>query len=203
VRVGLLLAGGKSRRMGGGDKFLREIEGARLIDRTRARIDPQVDQTLVSVNGNADSVVDLGLPIVEDSAILAGHGPLVGILAGLRWAAEHVGGNALIVSVPSDTPFVPRDLVLRLEAARLAADAEIGVASSSGRLHYAVAAWPPSLADELEAWLLNDSGSAIRAFLHTRRIAVAEFTAPYDPFLNVNAPEDIGRARSIQVAFSP
>lgn len=183
--------------MGGGDKFLREIDGVRLIELTLERLAAQVDRTLVSVNGNIDSIADLGLTSVEDPPGVAGRGPLSGILAGLAWTASNIGEDGLMLSIPADLPFAPLDLAARLNEARTAGRAEIAVASSVGRLHYAVGLWPAKLAGALERWLEGSNDSAVRSFLKSRNVVVAEFEGRSDPFFNINTPADLVHARSM------
>jgi molybdopterin-guanine dinucleotide biosynthesis protein A len=197
VTLGLILAGGRSRRMGGGDKFLLPLGGETLLAHTRRRLAGQVERVAVSVNGNAPSVADLGLDVVEDLPGFADRGPLGGILAGLGWAARAAGPASDVMSVPADTPFLPLDLTVRLRAARRMANAEIAVAGSAGRVHFAVALWPAGLAGELAGWLRGQRGSAIHAFLAGRRVATVDFDGPYDSLLNVNAPRDLERARAV------
>jgi molybdopterin-guanine dinucleotide biosynthesis protein A len=188
--------------MGGDDKFLLPLGGETLLAHTRRRLAPQVERLAVSINGNAPSVAGMGLDLVEDLPGLADRGPLGGILAGLGWAAREVGPASDVLSVPADTPFLPADLASRLRMARRAARAEIAVAASGGRTHFAVALWPAGLATELTVWLRGQQGSAIHAFLAGRRVAIADFTGPYDSLLNVNAPPDLELARAMLDRFS-
>lgn len=102
LHVGVVLAGGRSTRMGGGHKFLREIAGVTLLDRVIERLRPQVDLLVVSTAGNS-SPLDSGLTIVTD--VFADAGPLAGIHAAAAWAKRAVGADARIVTVPADTPF--------------------------------------------------------------------------------------------------
>jgi molybdopterin-guanine dinucleotide biosynthesis protein A len=200
--VGLILAGGRSRRMGGGDKFLLPLGDETLLARTRRRLAPQVERLAVSVNGNAPSVAGAGLDIIEDLPELADRGPLGGILAGLDWAGREAGPASDLLSVPADTPFLPLDLASRLRRARQAAGAEIAVAASAGRVHFAVALWPAGLAAAMAAWLHGARGSAIHAFLAERRVVTVDFAGPYDSLLNVNAPPDLARAQAVLDRFS-
>lgn len=104
VRLGVLLAGGRSRRMGGGDKFRRELMGTTLIERVRSRVDQQVDCLAVS-GARQSRLYDLGMLVIEDGIVDAG--PLGGIHAALRWAYGAFGEQAIVLTVPADTPFIP------------------------------------------------------------------------------------------------
>lgn len=201
--VGAILAGGRSRRMGGGDKFLLALDGERLVDRVVRRLTGQVDRLVVTVNGNAAAVVDLGLPLVEDVPEFAGQGPLSGVLAALRWADAAAGRDALVLTAPADVPFLPLDLAARLAAASEEQGADIAVASSGGQLQYPVALWRAAVADDMEGWLRREGRSAVRGYMASRPVAVAEFAGPYDAFFNVNLPEDLAEARAIARRFRP
>src|SRR5215813_12117556 len=118
--LGLVLAGGLARRMGGGDKTHIRIGGKTILERVLARFGPQCGQVILNANGDPARFADTGLPVVADD-VPGFAGPLAGILAGLDWAAAHAPGVADIASVPGDCPFLPADLVARLAAARAAA----------------------------------------------------------------------------------
>src|SRR5262249_45912358 len=120
--LGLVLAGGLARRMGGGDKARIRIGGKTILERVLARLKPQCTAIIINPNGDPARFADPGLPVVADS-VPDFAGPLAGILAGLDWAAAQRGDLAEVVSVPGDCPFLPRDLVARLAAAREAAGA--------------------------------------------------------------------------------
>jgi molybdenum cofactor guanylyltransferase len=111
--VGLLLAGGLSRRMSGGDKSLRLLAGRPLLQHVVDRLRPQVDGLVLNAHGDPDRFAGFDLPVVADS-IPDFAGPLAGVLAGLDWAAENRPDCSFIVSVATDAPFLPEDLVNRL-----------------------------------------------------------------------------------------
>ena len=107
--VGLLLAGGQSRRMGGGDKALRLLGGRSLLERVIERLRPQTAALVLNANGDPRRFAGFGLPVVADS-IADFAGPLAGILAGLDWAAAHRPNCPVVASVATDAPFLPEDL---------------------------------------------------------------------------------------------
>ncbi len=146
--LGLVLAGGLARRMGGGDKPLRPIAGMTILDRVLARLRPQCDRIILNANGDPSRFAPTGLPVVPDN-VPGFAGPLAGILAGLDWAAEHAPGVEWIASVPGDCPFLPRDLVVRLDAARVAAGRPLACARSGEWRHPVVGLWPTRLRDDL------------------------------------------------------
>ncbi|WAJ31485.1 molybdenum cofactor guanylyltransferase MobA [Antarcticirhabdus aurantiaca] len=195
--IGLVLAGGLSRRMGGGDKPLRLVGGETILDRVVARLVPQCDGLVLNANGDPARFAALGLPVVSDP--LPDHpGPLAGILAGLDWAAEHRPDAALLASVAGDGPFLPPDLVERLRAARSAAGATIAVAASGGRDHPVIALWPVALRGALREALVGEGLRKVGAFVGRFPVARAEWpTDPVDPFFNANTPDDLAEAERL------
>src|ERR1700753_1158519 len=153
--LGLVLAGGLARRMGGGDKALIEIGGTTILDRVIARLAPAVTGLILNANGDPARFARYGLPVVADS-VPDFAGPLAGILAGLDWAAAHAPEIAGIVSVPGDCPFLPRDVVPRLHAVRAAANTPLACARSGDWRHPVVGLWPLALRDDLRHALLDE-----------------------------------------------
>ncbi|WP_114965346.1 molybdenum cofactor guanylyltransferase MobA [Alkalilacustris brevis] len=191
---GVILAGGLASRMGGGDKGLRRIGERRLIDHVIARLSAQCAPLAINANGDPARLAEFGLPVLPDS--LADHpGPLAGVLAGLDWAAG-LGARA-IVTAAADTPFLPPDLVARLQAA--AGPSGLALAGSrdaDGKLwrHPTFGLWPVALREDLREAL---TGGLRKIVLWTDRhgAGLAEFPAqPFDPFFNVNTPDDIAIA---------
>ncbi len=195
--LGVILAGGRATRMGGGDKGLRIVGDRRLIDHVLERLRPQVAEIAINANGDPSRFAEFGLPVLPDS--IAGHpGPLAGVLAGLDWAAGQ--GARAIVTVAADTPFFPRDLVARLQDAAgpeglaLAASRD---AEGTWQRHPTFGLWPVALNEDLRAAL---RGGLRKIVLWTDRHAAgrADFESdPIDPFFNVNTPEDIARAEEL------
>ena len=189
--LGVILAGGLARRMGGGDKGLRQVGGERVLDRLVRRIGPQVAGLAINANGNPARFADLGLPVVMDT-VPDRPGPLAGVIAGLDWAASHPSGAAWIVTVPGDCPFLPTNLVARLHAGRGTAD--FACAASSGRTHPVVALWPLSRGDALRQ-AVQDGERKIDAFTgRYATVAIEWHVDGVDPFFNVNTPEDLAEA---------
>jgi molybdopterin-guanine dinucleotide biosynthesis protein A len=191
--LGVILAGGLSRRMGGGDKPLRHLAGRTLLDRVVERFAPQCGLgVLLNANGDPTRFAGFPGPIVPDG--VPDHpGPLAGILAALDHAAVHHPSATHVASVTGDAPFLPLDLVDRLRAGL--SGAPIAMASSAGREHFTVALWAVSLRDDLRASLVGRGERRVGAFLHRHGAAAVDWaTDPVDPFLNVNTPEDLAVA---------
>ena len=195
--LGLVLAGGLARRMGGGDKALIDIGGITILDRVLARLRPQCTSIVLNANGDPSRFSRFGLPVIADD-ISDFAGPLAGILAGLDWAAENAGGADWAVSVPGDCPFLPRDLVARLHQARLESGSALACARSGEWRHPVVALWPVALRAALRRALVEEEVRKIEIWTARHGVAVAEWAAePVDPFFNVNTPEDHARASAI------
>ena len=195
--LGLVLAGGLARRMGGGDKPLLRIGNETLLDRTLARFAPQCDGMVINANGDPARFASLRLPVVADS-VPDFAGPLAGILAGLDWAAEHEPEIAWMASVPGDCPFLPFDLVRCLHDARLETATPLACAKSGNWRHPVVALWRVDLRDDLRLALTKESLRKIEVWTARHGVAVAEWLVdPVDPFFNVNTPEDLAKAIDI------
>lgn len=199
--MGVVLAGGQSRRMGGGDKSLAPFGGGTLIENAIGKLSPQVSQLVISANGDPARFDHFAIPVIADS--LTGFaGPLAGLLATMRWTAKVRPDAQFVATVACDTPFFPDDLVQRLRAALAGRDRAIAIAASDGRTHQVFGLWPVALADDLEEAL----NSGVRKVLEwARRYEVIEVNfdfvqlagGSFDPFLNVNTPEDLCEANRL------
>lgn len=194
---GLILAGGLARRMGGGDKALIDVGGKPLLAHVIARLAPQVAGLALSANGDMARFASFGLPVVADD-VPGFAGPLAGVLAGLDWLARERPDATHAVSVAGDTPFLPSDLVARLSAARVAAKARLACAASGGRRHPVIALWPVDLRFDLRRALVEEDIRKIEWFMRRHAVAMVDWpSAPFDPFFNINAPEDLAAAERL------
>ena len=193
--IGVILAGGLARRMGGGDKPLVEIAGRPILQHVIDRLKPQCGLLAINANGDPARFSAFGLPVICDS-VEGFAGPLAGVLAGMDFGAAK--GAAHVLSAPGDTPFLPADLLSRLRAARTRTGATIAVAASKGRTHHAVALWPVALRDDLRRALVAEDERRVSAFIGRYANVIVDWPIePYDPFFNVNRPEDLARADAI------
>jgi molybdenum cofactor guanylyltransferase len=190
---GLILAGGRSSRMGT-EKAALKLGEDTILGHIIRRVTPQVSE--LAINAAAPPAQAENLPLLSD--IVEGQlGPLAGILSGMRHYGESPASHFL--SVPCDSPFVPLDLAERLTAAIADADT-IVVAASLDRTHPVFALWPTALGDDLEEWLADEDNRRINAFLRRHRTVTVDFAAvqtghgDLDPFLNINTPDDYDRA---------
>jgi molybdopterin-guanine dinucleotide biosynthesis protein A len=197
--LGLVLAGGRATRMGGGDKSLLLLDDRPILAHVVERLRPQVDLLALNANGDPARFAAFGLPVLPDS-VPGFAGPLAGVLAGLDWAAGE--GAAAIVTAAGDTPFFPRDLVATLRAA--AAEAGAGLAEAAtpgegrGARHPTFGLWPVALREELRS-ALAAGVRKVTAWTEPLGCAQAVFADP-DAFFNVNTPEDLLRARTLAEA---
>ncbi len=194
---GVLLAGGLARRMGGGDKPMRTIGGKTILQRVIARLAPQCAGLVLNANGDPARFASFGLPVIADD-VADFPGPLAGILAALDWMAANRPEVKRVLSAAADCPFLPRDLVARLEAARAAGNAELAVAASDGQTHPVVGLWSVHLRDELRHALVKEDIRKIDRW--TARYPLATVTwqvNPLDPFFNANTVDDIAEAERL------
>jgi molybdenum cofactor guanylyltransferase len=195
--LGLVLAGGLARRMGGGDKTRIRIGGKTILERVLARFKPQCTAVILNANGDPARFADTGLPVVPDT-VPGFAGPLAGILAGLDWTATHASAITDVASVPGDCPFLPGDLVARLSAARQAAGVPLACARSGDWRHPVVGLWPVALREDLRKALVEEDMHKIETWTARHGIAVGNWPAtPIDPFFNVNTPADVAEAEGI------
>ena len=198
--LGVILAGGLARRMGGGDKARLAVGGVTILERVLTRLHPQCAGLVINANGDPARFADTGLPVVPDS-VEGFVGPLAGILAGLDWAAAHWRELAWVVSVPGDCPFLPTDLVERLHAARAAENRPLACAKSGDWRHPVVGLWPVALRDDLRRALAQEGLRKIEVWTARHGVALAEWPVdPVDPFFNVNTPEDAAGAERVAAA---
>jgi len=200
--IGVILAGGQSRRFGGGDKFIRELKGEPLVDRVIERVRPQTSQMIISSNAETPHLTKFRLPIVAD--VIEGQaGPLAGILTGMEWTRKNAPDCDWIVSFPTDAPFVPLDCVAQMHEQAVADGAEIVCAASGGRTHPVCALWQVKLADNLRQVMEEEEMRKIDLWTARHRLSVLEFSdQPFDPFFNINRPEDLEQAETILAGLS-
>ena len=204
--VGVLLAGGLARRMGGGDKCLRPLAGRPILAHVIERVRPQVADLVLNANGDPSRFAGFGLPVAAD--VIEGFaGPLAGVLTGMEWARTHRPDCPWIVTVATDTPFLPDDLVARMAEALDAPDApdaigtgkaDLVCARSAGRSHPVFGLWPVTLADALRRAMVDEDIRKVDRFTGRYRLHEVVFsTEPYDPFFNTNRPEDLIEAERL------
>jgi molybdopterin-guanine dinucleotide biosynthesis protein A len=194
---GVLLAGGLARRMGGGDKPMRQIGGRSILDRVIARLTPQCGELILNANGDPARFARFGLTVVPDT-VADFPGPLAGILAALDWAAADRPGVSIVLSAAADCPFLPRDLVGRLNEALVNENAELAVAASGGQSHPVIGLWRVALRDELRHALVRDNIRRVDRWTARYKLAtVAWPTEPLDPFFNANTMEDVVEAERL------
>lgn len=195
--AGVLLAGGRARRMGGGDKCLRELAGQTLLARVIARAAPQVGPLVINANGDPARFAAYGLPVAPDS-IEGFAGPLAGVLSGMDWAADNAPDCPWIATFATDAPFFPMDLVARLRAATEGAD--MACAASDGRAHPVFGLWPVRLRDALRRAMTEEDIRRVDVWTARYRLAQVDFAAhPIDPFFNANRPEDLAKAEDFLI----
>ena len=192
----ILLAGGQARRMGGGDKNLMMLAGKPVLQHVLDRVDFNGRPLIINANGDPSRYAEFGLPVLAD--VIDGFaGPLAGILTGLEWVAVNQPDCTHMISLATDAPFLPFDLIARLEAgldARSYSGADIAQAMSFTRRHPVFAIWPVTLTAALRHAVIDDGLRKIDDFTDRYQCITVEFTGEPDPFMNLNRPDDFDLA---------
>ncbi len=195
--LGVLLAGGLARRMGGGDKPLRTIRGRTILERASERLYGQCDGLILSANGDPARFAATGLAVVSDD-VPGFAGPLAGVLAALDWAAANRPELEWIARAAAETPFLPRYYVARLHAAREAAGTPLACARSGSQAHPVNALWRIALREDLRHALVVEDLRKIDRWTARHGVAHADWAVePVDPFFNANTPEDVEAAERL------
>ncbi len=198
MTLGLVLDGGRARRMGGADKGLVPLAGRPMIAYAIERLRPQVAALVINANGDRSRFDGFGLPVVADDPPDF-SGPLAGVLAGLDYCVRFEPRLIHVATLPGDTPFAPPDFVARLHEARRAAHADIAVAVSGPRTHHVAALWPVAIVQNLRRAVVEEGLRNVESFPSRFGVTTVEWpTEPFDPFANVNTPEDLAR---VEAAF--
>jgi molybdenum cofactor guanylyltransferase len=192
--LGVLLAGGLARRMGGGDKCLRPLGDRTILDHVIDRARPQATALLLNANGDPARFRHFGLPVAAD--VVEGFaGPLAGVLTGMEWARAHLPDLPWIATIATDTPFFPCDLVARLLDAMSGEKADLACAASGGRTHPVFGLWPVRLAEDLRKAMVEENIRKVDVWTARHRLVQVEFPSePIDPFFNTNRPDDLAEA---------
>ena len=195
--VGILLAGGLSRRMGGGDKNLLTLNGKPILARAIERVKLQVSTLVLNANGPSDRFAQFGLPVIPD--VIEGYaGPLAGILTGMEWTLENRPDCAWVATFPTDAPFLPLDLVTRLMIAIEDEKTDMACATSKNRTHPPIAIWPVRLRDDLRRAMIDEEMRKIDLWTSRYQISHVDFgDAGVDPFFNINKPENLDEAERL------
>lgn len=208
IRIaGVIIAGGQSSRMqaGGvaGDKFLQKLGSQTIVEHISDRLSPQVDHLFLNANGAPARLPKLNIPVIGD--LPSAHG---GPLVGLKTAFEYARDYPFVLSVAADSPFIPTDLASQLYERQMKTDARIILANSNARVHPIFGLWKTDLLKSLDEWLAHAEKASVLAFAH--HIGFEEVAFPfmklangetYDPFFNINRPEDLIEAIRLNEAL--
>ena len=194
---GIVLAGGQGRRMGGVDKGLQLLRGKPMVEWVLARLAPQVAEIIVNANQNIESYKKYGHRVVRDE--IAGFaGPLAGVLTALDWTAANAPAIDWVASFPTDAPFFPEDLVARLADAIAHQGADLACATSDGQIHSVFALWPVKLRGDLRRALVDEAIRTVARWTDRYKLARVDFPCqPFDPFFNINRPENLAEAEAL------
>ncbi|HPF46116.1 MAG: molybdenum cofactor guanylyltransferase [Alphaproteobacteria bacterium] len=191
--LGVILAGGQSRRLGGNDKFLITLGKRRIIDHIVDRLGPQVDKIILNAN-RLD--LDIRLEVVPDILDYGGQaGPMIGLFSALKYAKSH--SYKKIVTVSADAPFIPDNFVERLM--RHSSNSVV-VAKSNGHVHSTHAVWDVSLLNDLDK-ALKMGERKMMSWIKSQKAVEIEWSIDPDPFFNINTAEDLENAKKLAERF--
>lgn len=194
--VGVLLAGGRARRMGGGDKCLLELGGKTVLEHIVSNVSTQVDRIVLNANGDPSRFARFGLATTADAG--DDHaGPLAGVLSGMAWACQNVPAARWIATFPADSPFLPTDLVAKLWTAVMGENADLGTVFCGDQAQPVCGLWPLHLADDLRDAVERRGVRKVDTWTARYRSARVVYDGDLipDPFFNVNTPADLEEAR--------
>ncbi|MES2674979.1 MAG: molybdenum cofactor guanylyltransferase MobA [Pseudomonadota bacterium] len=200
--VGIILAGGLARRMGGGDKCLLPLGGKTLLQRTIERAQPQVSQLLLNANGSSLRFARTRLPVLADQ-FPNNLGPLAGVHAGLSWMIAKATNQEWLMSFASDTPFFPLDVVSKLAVHTVTSPLKSGnapliIASSNLQIHPVFSLWHISLLPKLTSQLQTGEIPRLQEWVKQHKPQYVDFVVKdYDPFFNINSPQDLYTAEPL------
>lgn len=200
--TGVLLAGGQSRRMGGGDKGLLTFGSETMLGHVIGRFAPQVGKLVLNANGDPSRFADFDLAVVADT-VEGNVGPLAGVLAGMAWAREATPSARYIATASTDAPFLPLDLIEKLRETAEAHPGGIAIARSGGHLHPVIGLWPVAHYDDLEQALREDGIRKVVRWTDRHGTLPVDFAdvaiggQTIDPFFNANTPEELEEARRL------
>ncbi len=199
--VGIVLAGGQSIRMGGGDKCLLELNGRYILNHVIDRVKSQVNRLVINANGDVSRFDDFNLPVVNDS-FDGFAGPLAGVLTGMEWAIKNEPEVSWIATFASDVPFLPLDTVEQLSFSIIKSSSDMACAKSGGRHHPVIGLWPVRLYEELRNALTNEGIRKIDEWTVGFKRSSADFSSiGIDPFFNINRPEDLAKAEEYLISI--
>lgn len=190
----VILAGGRSSRMGGGDKCLLPVQGKALIAHILEALGPQTRDILINTNSDPGPFLKFGLPILPD-AITGFQGPLAGLLTGMQWSRRRHPHQVYLLSVAGDVPFLPLDLVARLQDSLATGQADIAIAACPQSSHPTIGLWPVDLAERLEHDLMETNIRSMLDWIKAFRVVRTEF--PTQALLNINTPAELDVCQKI------
>ncbi|MCP4791003.1 MAG: molybdenum cofactor guanylyltransferase MobA [Gammaproteobacteria bacterium] len=197
--LGVILAGGQARRMGGADKPLAEIAGKPLLQYVIERAKPQMSNLLLNANGDEQRYKQFQLPIQQD-IVPDFAGPLAGVLSAMAWARAFQPQVTHVITMAADTPFYPADYVDRMLSA-IDKTQPLACASYQQRTQPVFGLWPVELHNDLHQALVEDGIHKVDLFTSRYGVADVQFDAmPYNPFFNVNRLDDVAAGEALLAA---
>ena len=193
------MIGGQSRRMGGGIKSFEVFNNKSILQRILDRVKPQIKKILINSNIDDERLLKYKYKIIKD--LKPGYmGPLAGIHSGMNWVLNNEPKIEWLITLPGDTPFIPEDLISRLNN-KMTSHSKIILVQSNYKTHPIIGAWHISLFDSLNYQLDNGIRKILSwAELHDTNFVNFPFKK-YDPFFNINTRKDMEMASGIEKIY--
>ena len=193
--LGVILAGGQSRRMGNKNKLLATINNKSLLEITSNLVKNQLNRVIINSNTQVYSNNKLNFEIVPDE--IDGYlGPLSGIFSAMKWSKKNFPECQWIASFPVDSIFFP-DNFIDVMTSKIKKETQIVCAKSNGRIHPVFALWSIVLVNALEKALVKDGIRRIDEWTKRYNLEIVNFKfKKLDPFFNINTFDDLEKAKN-------
>ena len=191
----VILAGGQSRRFGGGFKTLHNFNKVSLLDRILQNFKLLDLEIVLNVNSKENKFLKTGLNLIKDE-VKNFQGPLAGIYASMKWALKNKKDIEWIFTSPSDTPFINSNLVNKFFITKFKNNTKIVLAKNSDKTHPVIGFWHISLLKSLEEFLEKDSRK-IMNWVEGQNYELLNFENK-NYFFNINSKSDLSEAIKIE-----
>ena len=199
--LGVILAGGQSRRMGR-DKSLIKLNGKTLIEHTTIKVKKFLPNLIIISNENKNEIMKYGIDLVND-CLSKNQGPLIGIMTAMKYIKDNKKNFDWIATFPCDTPFFPELLMKKFIDNSKSKKSLLYFASSKGQRHNVFGLWSLKLYDKLHDDIVNKNSRKVEDWAEQNDVQRIEFSfEKNDPFFNINTEEDLIKAKGFFNKFN-
>ena len=191
----VILAGGQSRRFGGGFKTLHNFNNVSLLDRILKNFKKLDMEIVLNINSDENQFLKTGLSLIKDE-FKNFQGPLAGIYSSIKWVLKNKKDIEWIFTSPSDTPFLYSNLVKKFLKTKYLSNTKIVLAKTSNKTHPVIGFWHISLLKSLGDFLETDSRK-IMNWVEEHNYELVNFENK-NYFFNINSKSDLTEAIKIE-----